>query len=267
MSRQSLLFAVPVFAAWLVVAGGVAARAGAEEARAVMERSETRTKARSERTTYTMELLDADGKVEQTRTLEVFYKRYPDREVTLQKFLSPPVLEDTGMMIVDGGEPSNDIWLYLPATRRLRRISGAEKSNWYLGTQFTYEDFEDYNLDAYGFTLREEASCVDGARCWVIEAVATAEGEKKATGYGKKVYWIEKESLYPVRVDYLDEEGSEVKRLTTSGLKEVGDYWRPAEIVMRDLRNDRRTRIRAEERQIDRDLDDYYLSRRYLRED
>jgi len=265
MNRQLLVDLVLV--ALLVATGGVAARAGTEEARSVMQRSESRTKAQSERTTYTMELLDAAGEVEQTRTLEVFYKRYPDREVTLQKFLSPPVLEDTGMMIVDRGNPSNDIWLYLPATRRLRRISGAEKSNWYLGTQFTYEDFEDYNLEAYGFTLRDEAACHDGGRCWVIEAVATSDTEKDATGYGKKVYWIEKESLYPVRVDYVDERGSEVKRLTASGLQKVGEYWRPAEIVMRDLRNDRRTRIRATEREVDLDLDDYYLSRRYLRED
>ena len=265
MNRQPPVVAVLV--ALFVAAGGVANRAGAEEARSVMERSESRTKARTEHTTYTMELLDAAGEVEQTRTLEVFYKRYPDREVTLQKFLSPPVLEDTGMMIVDSGNPSNDIWLYLPATRRLRRISGAEKSNWYLGTQFTYEDFEDYNLDAYGFTLRQEAACGDGQRCWVIEAVATSEAEKQATGYGKKVYWIEKESLYPVRVDYLDPEGKEVKRLTASGLGEIEGYWRPAEIVMRDLLNNRRTRIRAEEREIDPDLDDYFLSRRHLRED
>lgn len=263
MKRQLVL----VLPALLAASMGIVHPAVAEDARTVMERSDTRTKAQAERTTYTMQLLDAEGEVEQTRGLEVFYKRYPDREVTLQKFLSPPVLEDTGMMIVDRGDPSNDIWLYLPATRRLRRISGAEKSNWYLGTQFTYEDFEDYNLDAYRFTLRAEAACGDGQHCWVIEAVASAEAEQEATGYGKKVYWIEKESLYPIRVDYLDEEGSEVKRLTTAGLQKIGGYWRPSEIVMRDLRNDRRTRIRAEDRELDVDLDDYYLSRRYLRED
>lgn len=240
---------------------------GAEDARALMERSEAQTKPHTERTTYTMELLDAAGDIEQTRTLEVFYKRYPDHEVTLQKFLSPPVLEDTGMMIVDSGNPTNDIWLYLPATRRLRRISGAEKSNWYLGTQFTYEDFEDYNLDAYSFTLLEETTCQESARCSVVEAVATAETEKQATGYGKKVYWIEKESLYPVRVDYFDAQGNEVKRLTTSGLTKVGAYWRPTETVMSDLRNGRRTRVLANRRETDLDLDDYYVSKRYLRED
>lgn len=262
MTRRPLLVLLALLA---VVAGPD--RAGAGEAWAVMERSEARTKARTERTTYTMELVDPAGEVEQTRTLEVFYKRYPDREVTLQKFLSPPVLEDTGMMIVDSGVSTNDIWLYLPATRRLRRISGAEKSNWYLGTQFTYEDFEDYHLESYGFTLREEAACGDGRRCWVIEAVATAEAEQDATGYGKKVYWIGQESLYPVRVDYVARDGREIKRLTAAGLEEVGEYWRPREIVMRHLETGRCTRLHAVERELDVELDDYHLSRRYLRED
>lgn len=253
----------------LLAAGSAGLAAAAPDAHDLMQRSDARIKAKTEQTTYEMELVDPGGKVEQKRTLEVFYKRYPDREVTLQKFLSPPVLEDSGMMIVDTGEPVDDIWMYLPATRRLRRISGAEKSNWYMGTQFTYEDFEDYNLSAYRFSLGkpQEAACDDGGKCWVVDAVPSAESEKKASGYGKKVYWIETGSLYPVRIDYYDRDGKEVKRLTASGLEKVGDHTRPREIVMRDLESGRSTRIRAVERKLDQPLDDYQVSRRYLRKD
>lgn len=265
MTRPRPLAAAALAVLLATAAAGLAA--AADDARSILERSDARTKSHTENTRYEMDLIDPQGKVEQTRTLEVFYKRYPDREVTLQKFLSPPILQDTGMMIVDTGAVTNDIWFYLPATRRLRRISGAEKSNWYMGTQFTYEDFEDYNLDAYDFTLREEAACGDGSKCWVIEAVASAEAEKKASGYGKKVYWIEQQSLYPVRVDYIDREGEQVKRLTTSGMRQIGDYWRPDEMVMRDLANGRSTRIRAVKREIDQPLEDYYVSDRYLRKD
>lgn len=267
MKRQRAFAAAGLLLACLLASGKASFAAATAEARDIMERSDAQTKSRTERTTYTMELLDPAGKVEQTRTLEVFYKRAPGREVTLQKFLAPPVLEDSGMMIVDTGAPTNDIWMYLPATRRMRRISGAEKSNWYMGTQFTFEDFEDYNLPAYAFTVREEAACGEAARCRVIEAQATADSEKKASGYGKKVYWIDKLSLYPVRVDYLDRQGRAVKRLTTSGLKKTGGHWRPDEIVMHDLAGGRRTRIRVVKREIDVPLDDYYVSNRYLRKD
>lgn len=267
MNRQRALAVAGFLLVHLLASGPAGFAAGPEDARALMERSDAQTKSRTERTTYTMELLDPAGKVEQTRTLEVFYKRAPGREVTLQKFLAPPVLEDSGMMIVDTGAPTNDIWMYLPATRRMRRISGAEKSNWYMGTQFTFEDFEDYNLPAYRFTIREEAACGEGARCAVVEAEATADAEKKASGYGRKVYWIEKVSLYPVRVDYLDRQGRTVKRLTASGLEKTGDHWRPEEIVMHDLAGGRKTRIRVVKREIDAPLDDYYVSNRYLRKD
>ena len=259
-TKESLL----LFAAALAA---VAAWGQTPDAETLIRESDERTKSVTERTTYDMELIDAAGKVEQTRRIDLFFKRLPDREVTLQKFLSPPVLEDTGMMIVDSGEATNDIWMYLPATRRLRRISGAEKSNWYMGTQFTYEDFEDYQVDAYDFTLRGKEACGEGARCWVVEAVPATEAEQKASGYTGKVYWLEEESLYPVRVDYLGGDGREVKRYTVSGLVKVGEYHRPREGVMEDLTNGRRTRLVVHERQLDEPLEDYYLSKRYLRED
>jgi len=267
LRQGSLPSAAILFLGSVVGLAAARAAAGPSTAREIIERSEQRTKAATESSVYTMELIDPNGKVEQTRRLEVHFKRYPDREVTLQKFLAPPVLEDSGMMIVDTGAATNDIWMYLPATRRLRRISGAEKSNWYMGTQFTYEDFEDYRIHAYAFTLLGDATDEDGARCWRIEAVAQADAEKKASGYGRKVYWIEQESLYPVRVDYFDQAGREVKRLTTAGLGRHGKYFRPKETTMTDLRSGRRTRVVALERALDQPLDDFLVSNRYLRKD
>lgn len=253
--------------ATLLLFAAAPAGAGPPEASELIRRSEERSKSSTEHIRYRMELVDAGGKVEQERTLEIFYKRTAESEVTLQKFLSPPIFEDSGMRIVDSGQPANDIWMYLPATRRLRRISGAEKSNWYMGTQFTYEDFEDYQREVYEFRLLRQDACGDGERCWVIEALPATPEERKASGYGKKVYWLEQESLYPVRVDYLGKDGRELKRATIAGLEKDGAYHRPARIVMEDLTNGRSTRLIVLEREIDAPLEDYYVSNRYLRED
>lgn len=245
----------------------VAEEEGGDDGLSIVRRSDDRTKSTSEREVYRMELVGADGEVEQTRRLEVYFKRTDEGERTLQKFLAPPVLEGTGMLIEDTGKEANDIWLYLPATRRIRRISGAEKSNRYLGTDFSYEDFEDYQIPFYSFTLVEEADCRDGGRCWVVRAEPATETEREASGYSKKVYWIDQESLYPVQVDLYAEDGHQRKCLTVSGLEEKDGYWRPREIVMRDLDGGGSTRLIAEEREIDQDLDAYYVSQRFLRRD
>lgn len=238
------------------------------DATGVMHESERRSKSRTEKTVYRMELLDAAGQVQQTRGIELTYKRAEGVETSLFKFTSPPVVQGTGLLIVDAGKAVNDIWMYLPATRRIRRIAGAEKSNWFMGTEFTHEDFEDYKTGAYTFHIdKDDEPCGQQQRCSVVSAVASNAEEKDASGYGKKVYWIDKQSLFAVRVDYIDKAGVPAKRLDARKLVAVGAYWRPQVYEMRNLANNRTTRLTALTREVDATLDDYLVSQRYLRAD
>jgi hypothetical protein len=238
----------------------------AADAAGVIAESERRIKSNTEKTVYRMELLDGGGQVQQTRGIELYYKKADGLETTLFKFTSPPVVQGTGLLIVDAGKPVSDIWMYLPATRRIRRIAGAEKSNWFMGTEFTHEDFEDYKASAYTFQVdKEDQDCGEHQKCFVISAVAADSAEKEASGYGKKIYWIEKQSMYPVRVDYFDKAGAPAKRLDVRKLARSGTYWRPQLYEMRNLANGRITRLTALSREVDTKMDDFYVSQRYLR--
>ncbi len=246
----------------------LSAAAATPDASTVIRESEQRIKSHSEKTVYRMELLDVDGQTQQTRGIELYYKRDGHAETSLFKFTSPPVVQGTGLLIADTGKTVNDIWMYLPATRRIRRISGAEKSNWFMGTEFTHEDFEDYKPDAYSFQLdKADAACGDGRHCVVVSAKASDATEREASGYGQKIYWIEKQSMYPVRIDYLDKAGKAVKRLDVRKLVESGTYWRPQVYEMKNLANGRVTRLTAISREVDGQVDDYHVSQRFLRAD
>lgn len=257
MSKQTY-----ITAALLVLASAVSAADGSS----VIKDSERRIKSATEKTIYRMELLDGAGQVQQARGIELYYKKAEGTETTLFKFTTPPVIQGTGLLIVDGGKPVNDIWMYLPATRKIRRIAGSEKSNWFMGTEFTHEDFEDYKTSAYSFTLdKEDEPCGEQQKCFVVTASASDAAEKEASGYGKKTYWIEKQTLYPVRIDYFDKAGAPAKRLDVRKLAKSGDYWRPQVYEMRNLANGRITRLTASSREVDGKLDDFYVSQRYLR--
>lgn len=236
------------------------------EALDVIKDSEHRMKSHTEKTTYRMDLVDASGQVQQSRTLELFYKRSDALESTLFKFTAPPVLQGTGLLIVDSGQVVNDIWMYMPSTRRIRRIAGAEKSNWFMGTEFTHEDFEDYKISAYSFQVdKADEACGDKQRCVVVSSKPNNATEVEASGYSKKVYWIEKESMYPVRIDYIDKAGFPAKRLDVRKLVKLGNYWRPQTYEMLNLLNGRMTRLTATLREVDVPLDDQLVSQRYLR--
>lgn len=244
----------------------VAQTAQAVEGLDVVKDSERRMKSSTEKTSYRMDLVDANGQVQQSRTLELFYKRSDATESTLFKFTAPPVLQGTGLLIVDSGQVVNDIWMYMPSTRRIRRIAGAEKSNWFMGTEFTHEDFEDYKISAYSFQLDQaDEPCGDKQRCVVVSSKPNKPTEVEASGYSKKVYWIDKESMYPVRIDYIDKSGAPAKRLDVRKLVKLGNYWRPQVYEMLNLANGRLTRLTATSREVDGPLEDQLVSQRHLR--
>jgi len=238
-----------------------------EKGERIIQQSDTASKSHTEYSNLEMDLVGASGEVEQTRKLDIYFKKYPDKEVTLQKFLYPPIVQGAGLIIVDTGKSANDIWMYLPTTRRLRRIAGAEKSNLYMGTEFAYEDFEDYQMRSHQFQYLREESCLDNSRCDLIESTPSTDEERQASSYSKKIYWIEKKTLYAVQVDYYDKQNHHVKTLKESDLKSYGRYWRPTILVMTNLVNKRSTRVKTLQRSVDQPIDDYHLSKRFLRTD
>ena len=260
------ILAKSTVAAYFLILFQYAGSLYADEATDIINQSEIKTKSKTEQSTFRMELLDKSGKVTQVRTLDIFYKKDGTTESTLQKFLSPRIMQGTGLLIEDKANEPSDIWYYLSSTRRLRRISGAEKSNWYMGTEFTYEDFEDYQTNLYRFTLLKKAACND-SECYVIEATPATEDEKNSSGYSKKIFWIELKSLYPIQVEYFTKNDHMSKKLTASDLTLRGNYWRPKTLTMQNLDNGNSTRMIETKRIIDAPLKNYYVSKRYLRKD
>lgn len=253
--------------AWITVLALAIQASGAvaEQGDDIIRESDERTKSATEKTVFRMDLIDASGRIQQSRSLAFYFKRGPGQQSTLFKFSEPPVVQGTALLIVDSGTGINDIWTYLPATRRVRRIAGSEKSNWFMGTEFTHEDFEDYQIEAYNFSYVREDSCGDQQRCNVVQAIAGKSEEREATGYGSKLYWIEKQTLYPVRIDYIGKDGKPAKTLDVTKLVQQGKYWRPEIYEMRNLNNGRMTRLSVVSRELDIDLDDYFVSQRFLR--
>jgi outer membrane lipoprotein-sorting protein len=237
------------------------------DAEELIRKSDAQLKSKTEQISYRMEIIAKDGRVEQVRKFITYSKHGPKEERTLQKFENPPVYEGTGLLIVDHNSAQNDIWLYLPSSRRIRRIAGQEKSNRYMGTEYSYEDFEDYQISEYDFRLLQAGPCKETqGQCQVVEAIPKTQAEKDASGYAKKIYWLEKESLYPVRIELYGAQNELLKVEHADGLHRVSGYWRPDSQVMLNKHSGRSTRLEIIEDKIDQSLDDFYVSKRFLRQ-
>jgi hypothetical protein len=235
------------------------------DAMALMEESNRRIKASDEAVQYEMELYDGD-KLVHSRKLLRLDKKMDGKSSTLIRFQAPAAVRNVGLLIEDTGAAINDIWSYTPATKSLRRVAGSQKQNWFMGTEFTYEDFEDYKLKSYRFEQVDTlAPCLRWARCAVVDATPHAAAETQASGYGKKRYYIELSSHYPVQVEYFDRQGDLAKRLTTEALKSHGSYARPQAQTMWNATNNRKTRLVVTALTINSGLTDSQFTQRALR--
>lgn len=248
-----------------IVAQAATGEGSAPDALSIMQRSYAATQPHTEKALYQATLLAADATVEQVRTFEVYYQRKGGTERTLQKFLTPPVLAGTGLLIVDSGQPETDTWLYLPTTRRIRRIAGQDKSGRYMGTEYAYEDLEGYRIAQHRFSYVEERRDEQGNDCYLIDSFAKTPSELASTGYAKKRYWIDRRTLYPVHTEYFAKDGTLEKRRDAEQLYQVGDYWRAHHEVMKNLRSGRATELELKNDKTDFEMKDFYVSKRYLR--
>ena len=135
------------------------------------------------------------------------------------------------------GADSDEQWLYLPALKRVKRISSENKTGSFVGSEFAYEDMSTLVLDKYTFRyLRNEI--LSGSDCYVVEQIP----KEKNSGYSKETLWIEKNEYFVMRIDYFDRKETLLKTLTLKDYKKYEDkFWRAQTMEMKNLQTGKAT--------------------------
>lgn len=123
---------------------------------------------------------------------------------------------------------ADDQWLYLPALKRVKRISSRNKSGPFMGSEFAYEDLSSFELEKYSFNyLRNEA--IEGVESYVLEQVPT----DKNSGYTKQLVWLDQQHYRPIKVEFYDRKGALLKTLQFEDYKQyLNQYWRAHTMAM-----------------------------------
>ena len=107
------------------------------------------------------------------------------------------------MLIHDHNDGSDDMWIYLPALRRERRIVSSERGNNFMGSEFTNADMSRPNLNDFNHTLLGTEG-VNGKQCWMVESACKTEDIEDDNGFSRMVAYIEKGTFLTHRVEYYD---------------------------------------------------------------
>jgi outer membrane lipoprotein-sorting protein len=219
---------------------------------------------KSSRVSMTMVLRNAAGK-ETTRILEQVTLELPDEDVgdkNVIHFRSPRDIRGTALLshaqIIDPDAQ----WLYLPALKRVKRISSANKSGPFVGSEFAFEDITGQELNKFSYRYLDQQPC-GALTCDVLERTPKYEN----SGYARQISWIDTTHYQLRKVDFFDRKNAPLKTLEYSDYRVYdGGFWRPHRLTMANHQTGKSTALVYEEYAFgldvtDRDFDKSRLAR------
>jgi hypothetical protein len=146
----------------------VATEAAADDARRIVEEAQKRTIATSQRYEGLLQVFDAKGKISDKRwTFERLGSH--GRSKAVLRFTGPPEVKGIALLVINHPDRASDQWMWTPALERDRRIALQDRSTRFFGTDFSFEDLEERDVDQYEYrSIGDEA--IDGALCWKIQS-------------------------------------------------------------------------------------------------
>ncbi|MEM7705868.1 MAG: outer membrane lipoprotein-sorting protein [Pseudomonadota bacterium] len=200
----------------------------------------------------TMTLSDPSGRTTTREmridTLEKSGEGNGDRSLTV--FFTPRDVEGTALLSHAKILVSDDQWLYLPALRRTKRISSANKSGPFVGSEFAFEDLTSNELGKYEYTYLE-TRVVDGIEMDVVECVPRYE----RSGYSKLLCYFDTEHFQSRRIEFFDRGGQPLKTLVLEDYRQYNEFWRPHKQTMTNHLTGKVTIIESAEYEFGVDFD------------
>ncbi len=209
----------------------------------------------------TMTLINSRGD-ERVRIIKQFIKDFGKVEKKIMFFLKPADVRNTSFMnwSYDEEGRDDDQWIYLPALRKVKRISSDSKSDYFMGSDFTYDDLGDrHPSDDVHKLLREEK--LNGEDCYVVESIPKDEEYM----YSKTVSWIIKDKWIGLKKEFYDEDGEHLKTLTVKKYGKIKDYWVIQHSEMHNVQKDHTTRMELKNIKIDTGIADSKFTERMMK--
>ena len=237
-------YPVPLFRRTVAVAAVVATFClplGAQsDARAIVEEAQRRAESKSQRYEGLLQVLDNRGKVADKRWLFMRLGSH-GRSKAVLRFLAPAEVKGVALLIVNHPDRASDQWMWTPALQRERRIALQDRSTRFFGTDFSFEDLEERDVNQYNYRLVGDDT-IDGAACWHIESTPS---EKKISQYTKAEVWIRKDNYAFAQVESYAKAGL-ARRLKYSDFVQAQGVWTARRLEMFDLRRNSRTVLTLE---------------------
>ncbi len=221
--------------ATLVIVAGFSANAQLTGTQ-IIEKAYDRATGDDQTSMLTMTLTNKQGK-QRIRKIKQFTKDLGDVEKSIMFFQSPADVKNTSFMSWSyDSDKSDDQWIYLPALKKTKRISSDSKSDYFMGSDFTYDDLGDRKLNADKHKLLKEET-INGKACYVVESISKDEDYM----YTKTITWINKANFIGVKKQFFDEDEELLKVLTIKKYVKISGFWVITNSEMKNVQKNHKT--------------------------
>jgi uncharacterized protein len=182
------------------------------------------------------------------------------------RFVEPADVKGTGVLTIEHSGGDDDVWVYLPALKKSRRIASSEKSASFMGTEFSYADILSPKVEDFTHKLLKSEK-YNNTDCYVIESVPVSKKIEEETGYSKKISWIRKDNFVENKVEYYDKAKSILKTLMTDQITEVdakNHKWISLKREMANHQTNRKTIMEITDVKVNTGLKEDRFSIKYL---
>lgn len=186
-----------------------------------------------------MVLRNAAGQ-QSSRSLRIATLEKPDETVgdkSLVIFNTPRDIEGTALLSHARILDPDDQWLYLPALKRVKRISSSNKSGPFVGSEFAFEDFTAIELNKFDYRFLQTEPCGD-MNCDVLERLPLYEN----SGYAKQMAWVDQTDFQIRKVEFYDRRGDLLKVLEMKDYRQYENgVWRAHTLSMTNVQTNKQT--------------------------
>ncbi|MCU7920702.1 MAG: outer membrane lipoprotein-sorting protein [Candidatus Thiodiazotropha sp. (ex Dulcina madagascariensis)] len=239
-----------------LIAGSAQATREEEGRRIALEMDRVESGYGDYRASVEMTLRDRKGR-ESRRYMRFLTKEtHGDGDKSIVVFKQPRDIKGVTALTYSHKTDPDDQWLYLPKLRRVKRISSANQSGPFVGSEFAYEDIGSQEPEKYTYRYLDQGVHEDNP-CHLIERFPV----NPDSGYSKQVVWVEVERMIPWRIDYYDRKGELLKTLKNSGYQLYQQrFWRPDRKEMVNYQAGKSTLIEYSDYAFSTNLSDQDLS-------
>lgn len=169
----------------------------------IMEKSRELTLTGSLKANVSLTITEKNGST-RNRTISMITKSYADgTEKRLIKFLEPADVKGTGMLIIDYKTAADEMWIYLPALKKTRRIVSSEKGKSFMNSEFSNADMSSPSLSDFKYRHLEGSGQDD---VWIIESVPADNEKVVEYGFSRRISYIGKSNYQVIKMELFDRE-------------------------------------------------------------